>query len=192
MPDLGLDEILSYRLNPAAGTIAPNDPPYVKVTQGSGPRHFAFHPDGQFAYSISEMGSLVTAFAYDRAGGKLTPLQTISTLPDDFKGRNNSAEVEVHPNGRFLYASNRGHDSIAVFAIDPRTRTLTFVERVSTQGKTPRNFAIDPSGTYLMAANQDTDNIVIFRIDPQTGRLTPTGDNLKTPSPVCLLFVPER
>jgi 6-phosphogluconolactonase len=192
VPDLGLDEVLSYRLNPVEGTLAPNEPPYAKVTQGSGPRHFAFHPNGQFAYAISEMGSLLTVFSYDRDGGTLATLQTISTLPKDFSGRNNSAEVVVHPDGRFLYASNRGHDSIAVFAIDARTKMLTLVEHVSTQGKTPRNFAIDPTGAYLLAANQDTNNIVVFRIDRNTGRLTPTGDDLKTPSPVCLLFVPAQ
>jgi 6-phosphogluconolactonase len=189
VPDLGLDQVLSYRLDPAKGTLTPNDPPFAKVTQGSGPRHFVFHPDGQFAYTLSEMGSLVTVFAYDRAGGTLKDLQTISTLPKDFSGTNNAAELEVHPSGRFLYASNRGHDSIAVFAIDPRAKTLTPVEHVPTQGKMPRNFAIDPTGAYLLAANQNSNNIVLFRIDQKTGRLTPTGDDLKTPSPVCLTFL---
>jgi 6-phosphogluconolactonase len=189
VPDLGLDQVLSYRLDPNNGTLVPNDPPFTRVTQGSGPRHFAFHPNGQAAYTLSEMGSLVTVFAYDRAGGKLKELQTISTLPKDFSGTNNSAELEVHPNGRFLYASNRGHDSIAVFAIDPTANTLTLVEHVSTQGKTPRNFAIDPTGAYLLAANQDTNNIVFFRIDQKTGRLTPGGAELKTPSPVCIVFL---
>ncbi len=189
VPDLGLDQVLSYRLNPAKSTLAPNDPPFTKVTQGSGPRHFAFHPNGRFAYTLSEMGSLLTVFAYDRAGGSLKELQTISTLPKDFSGTNNSAELEIHPNGRFLYASNRGHDSIAVFAIDPSANTLTLVEHVPTQGKMPRNFAIDPTGAYLLAANQNTNNIVIFRIDQKTGRLTPTGDDIKTPIPVCLIFM---
>jgi 6-phosphogluconolactonase len=189
VPDLGLDQVLSYRLDPAKCTLTPNDPPFTKVTQGSGPRHFVFHPNGQFAYAVSEMGSLVTVFAYDRDRGTLKELQTISTLPKDFSGTNNSAELEVHPNGRFLYASNRGNDSIAVFAIDPRAKTLTLVEHVPTQGKTPRNFAIDPTGAYLLAANQDTNNIVLFRIDQKTGRLTPTGVDLKTPLPVCVIFL---
>ena len=189
VPDLGLDQVLSYRLDPAKGTLTPNDPPFTKVTQGSGPRHFVFHPNGRFAYTLSEMGSLVTVLAYDHAGGTLKNLQTISALPKDFSGTNNSAELEVHPNGRFLYASNRGHDSIAVFAIDPRANTLKLVEHVPTQGKMPRNFAIDPTGAYLLAANQNTNNIVLFRIDHKTGRLTPTGDDLKTPSPVCLIFL---
>jgi len=189
VPDLGLDQVLSYRLDPAKGTLTPNDPPFAKVTQGSGPRHFVFHPNGRFAYTLSEMGSLVTVFAYDHVGGTLRDLQTISTLPKDFSGTNNAAELEVHPNGRFLCASNRGHDSIAVFAIDPRANTLTLVEHVPTQGKMPRNFAIDPTGAYLLAANQNTNNIVLFRIDQKTGRLTPTGDDLKTPSPVCVIFL---
>jgi 6-phosphogluconolactonase len=189
VPDLGLDQVLSYRLDPGKGTLIANDPPFTKVATGSGPRHFAFHPDGQAAYTLSEMGSLVTVFAYDRAGGTLKQVQTISTLPKEFQGANNSAEVEVHPNGRFLYASNRGHDSLAVFAIDPTAHTLTLVEHVSTQGKMPRNFAIDPTGTYLLAANQNTNNIVIFRIDQKTGRLTSNVGEVKTPSPVCIVFL---
>ncbi|HXB68536.1 MAG TPA: lactonase family protein [Candidatus Acidoferrales bacterium] len=192
VPDLGLDQVLSYRLDAAKSMLTPNDPPFTKVTQGSGPRHFVFHPDGKFAYTLSEMGSLVTVFAYDHTGGTLKELQTISTLPKDFSGTNNSAELQVHPNGRFLYASNRGHDSIAVFAIDPRARTLTLVEHVPTRGKMPRNFAIDPTGAYLLAANQNTNNIVLFRIARTTGRLTPTGDDLKTPSPVCIIFLLAR
>ena len=184
-----MDQILSYRLDPAKATLTPSDPPFTPVTQGSGPRHFTFHPNGQSAYSLSEMGSLVTAFAYDRNAGTLKSLQTISTLPKDFTGTNNSAELEVHPNGKFLYASNRGHDSIAVFAIDPRTHMLTFVEHAPTQGKMPRNFAIDPTGAFLLAANQNTNNIVVFRIDQATGRLTPTGENITTPLPVCILFM---
>lgn len=192
VPDLGLDQVFSYRLDPAKGTLTPNDPPFATVTKGSGPRHFAFHPNGQFTYTLSEMGSLVTVFAYDGAGGTMKELQTISTLPKDFSGTNNSAELFVHPNGRFLYASNRGHDSIAVFAIDPLKGTLTTIEQVSTQGKIPRGFAIDPTGAYLLAANQNTNNAILFRIDQKTGRLTPTGDDLKIPSPVCVIFVPAQ
>jgi 6-phosphogluconolactonase len=192
VPDLGLDQVLSYRLDPDKGTLLPNDPPFTKVTQSSGPRHFAFHPNGQVAYTLSEMGSLVSAFTYDRDGGTLKEFQAISTLPKDFTGSNNSAELEVHPNGRFLYASNRGHDSIAVFAVDPTTKSLTLIEHVPTQGKMPRNFAIGPTGTYLLAANQNTNNIVVFRIDQKTGRLTSTGEELKTPSPVCIVFLQGR
>src|SRR5260370_5349924 len=192
VPDLGLDQVLSYRLDHANATLTPADPPFTKVSQGSGPRHFAFHTNGRSAYTLSEMGSLVTVFGYERAGGTLKELQTISTLPKDFGGTNNAAELEVHPNGRFLYAPNRGHDSIAVFAIHLRANTLTLVEHVPTQGKMPRHLAIDPTGAYLLAGNQDTNNIVVFRIDQETGRLTPTGDDLKTPSPVCVLFLPAQ
>ncbi|MBI3664749.1 MAG: lactonase family protein [Acidobacteria bacterium] len=187
--DLGLDEVLVYHLDPVKGSLTPNDPPFAKVNPGAGPRHFAFHPGGRFAYVINEIQSTVTAFAYDASRGTLKELQTISTLPAGFKGESYTAEVQVHPSGRFLYGSNRGHDSIAVFAIDPAQGTLTALEQVSTQGKTPRNFGIDPTGSYLFAADQGSDKIVLFRIDPKTGRLTPTGQTLEAPSPVCVKFV---
>lgn len=187
--DLGLDELLVYRFDPAKGALAPNDPPFARVNPGAGPRHFDFHPYGKFAYAINEMQSTVTALSYDRVRGVLQPLQTVSTLPKDFKGSSDAAEIQVHPLGRFLYGSNRGHDSIAVFAIDAEKGTLTPVAYVPTQGKTPRNFAIERTGSYLFAANQDSNNVVIFRIDPKTGRLTPTGQVLDVPSPVCVTFV---
>lgn len=187
--DLGLDKMLVYKLDPAKGTLTPNQPPSVSVKPGSGPRHFAFHPSGKFAYVINEIASTVTAFSYDAAAGALTGIQTISTKPKDHKGENDTAEVQVHPNGKFLYGSNRGHNSIAVFAIDPAKGTLTPIEHVSTQGKIPRNFGIDPTGTWLLAANEDTDNVVVFRIDANTGRLTPTGQELKVSKPVCVKFV---
>jgi len=150
-----------------------------------------FHPNGKFAYVNSEMGSLETVFAYDASKGVMKSIQTISTLPEGFTETNNTAETEVHPSGRFLYVSNRGHDSIAVFSIGGDGK-LTFVEHVSTQGKTPRNFVIDPTGTYLLAANQNTDNIVQFRIDQKTGRLTPTGTVLAVDAPVSMLFLPVQ
>jgi len=187
--DLGLDQLLVYRFDAAKGTLAANTPAFAKVNPGAGPRHFAFHPSGKFAYVINEMQSTVTAFSYDAAGGVLRELQTISTLPKDFSGENDTAEVQGHPSGKFLYGSNRGHDSIAVFAIDAAQGTLTPIERVPTQGKWPRNFGIDPTGSYLWAANQGSDNLVVFRIDPQTGRLTPTGQVLEVASPVCVKFV---
>ena len=185
--DLGLDELLVYRFDPSRGTLTPNNPPFAKVEPGAGPRHLAFHPNGKLLYVINEMQSSVTAFSYD--AGVLHNLGTVSTLPKDFKGNNDTAEIAVHPTGRFLYGSNRGHDSIAVFSIDPAARTLTPVEYASTRGKTPRNFAIDPTGSYLLAANQDSNNVVAFRIDASTGRLTPTGQVLEFPSPVCITFV---
>jgi len=190
--DLGLDSLLVYRFDAARGSLASNDPGFVKLNPGAGPRHFAFHPQGRFVYAINEIQSTVTAFSYDAERGVLRELQTISTLPKDFQGENSTAEVRVHPNGRFLYGSNRGHDSIAVFAIDPRAGTLTPVEHVATQGKTPRNFGIDPTGSYLFAANQESHNIVVFRILPLTGRLKPTGQVLDAPFPVCVKFLPVR
>ena len=152
VPDLGMDQIKIYRVDAAKGTFSPNDPPFATVKAGLGPRHFTFGRGAKFAYAICEMGSSVVVFAYDPAKGALTPLQTISTLPSDFKGEDNSAEIEVGRSGRFLYASNRGSDSITVFAIDPIKGTLTKVQVVPTQGKIPRNFAIDPTGKYLVAA----------------------------------------
>jgi 6-phosphogluconolactonase len=187
--DLGLDELLVYRFDAAHGTLKPNNPPFAKIHAGAGPRHFAISPNGKFVYVIAEMGSMITAFSYNAAHGTLHELQVISTLPKDFKGDNNDAEVVVHPSGKFLYGSNRGHDSIAVFAIDQQKGTLTPIEDVSTGGKEPRNFAIDPTGKYLFAANQNSNTIVLFRINSKTGRLTPTGEKVDVGSPVCVTFV---
>jgi 6-phosphogluconolactonase len=186
--DLGLDELLVYHFDAAHGALSPNTPPFAQVKPGSGPRHFAFHPNGKFVYVINEMGSTVTALSYDSANGVLQEKQTISTLPQDFKGKNDTAEIEVHPNGKFLYGSNRGHDSIAVFAVDPQGM-LRAVEYVSTEGKTPRSFAIDPTGSFLFAADQGSNKIAVFRIDSSTGRLTSTGHVLDAPSPVCIKFL---
>jgi 6-phosphogluconolactonase len=188
--DLGLDELLVYRMDAARGTLVPNNPPFAKVAPGSGPRHFAFHPNGKFAYVVNEMKSTVTAFSWTPTTGVLTELQTVSTLPEGYDGsRNTGAEIQVHPNGRFVYSSNRGHDSIAVFAVNPAKGTLTPVEQASTQGKEPRGFGIDPTGSYLFAANQNTNNIAVLRIDQQTGKLTPTGEVLEVGRPVCVKFV---
>ena len=189
--DLGLDEVMVYRFAAAKGTLAPNSPPYATVAGGSGPRHFAFHPNGKFAYVVSEMKSTVTAFAYDAKAGTLHSLQSISTLPQDFTGHNDDAEIQIHPSGKFLYASNRGSDSITVVAIDPAKGTLTLVQNIPTGGKTPRNFVIDPTGTRLFAANQDSNNIVAFSIDSGSGRLTPTRQVFDVASPVRILFVAQ-
>lgn len=188
--DLGLDKLLVYRFDLTKGTLHANDPPFASVAPGAGPRHFAFHPNGRFAYIINELNSTVTAFRYDAQSGTLTELQTVSTLPEGFEGSNTTAEVQVHPSGKFLYGSNRGHDSIVIFAIDPDGR-LRYVSHQPTQGKTPRNFGIDPTGTYLLAANQDSDNIVIFRIDKQTGKLQPTGYIVEVPTPICVKMMPK-
>jgi 6-phosphogluconolactonase len=192
VPELGLDEIKSYRINPAAATFTPNDPPYVKVAAGRGPRHFAFHPNNKYAYDVNEMGSSVTAFTYDAQKGSLGEIQNISTLPEGFSGVNNCGEIQIDKAGRFLYASNRGHDSIAVFSVDGKNGQLTKVQTVSTQGKTPRNFALDPTGKYLLAANQDSNTIVVFKVDKKSGRLSPAGQTVTVPSPVCIDFVPAE
>lgn len=188
--DLGIDKLLVYRFDAGKGILEPNDPLFVETAPGAGPRHIAFHPNGKFVYAINELNSTVTAYHYDAVRGVLTEVQTVSTLPDGFSGSNTTAEVQVHPTGRFLYGSNRGHDSIAIFAIDELTGRLTLIGHQPTQGKTPRNFGIDPTGTYLFAANQDSDNIVVFRIDLQTGKLEPTGISVEVPTPVCVKFLP--
>jgi 6-phosphogluconolactonase len=191
--DLGLDEVLVYRFNAAKGTLAPNDPPFVKLDPGAGPRHLAFHPNGKFAYLLAEMGSSVTAFAYKFDNGSLVPLETVSTLSTlrkDYAGPKEAAEIAVHPNGKFLYASNRaGIDTISAFSTDPVQGAIKLRNEYPTMGKTPRNFAIDPTGKFLVAANQESGNIVIFRIDPITGTLSPTGEVTEVPAPVCLTFL---
>ena len=189
-PDLGLDEILIYKLDLTGGQLIPNDPPSVAVAAGAGPRHFDFHPDGKYAYVINEIGNTITAFGYDEARGALHAIETVPTLPDDFEGVSPTADIHVHRSGKILYGSNRGHDSIVIFRIDQDTGRLTYVDHASTRGQNPRNFAIDPTGSYLLAANQDTGNIVVFRIDEQTGRLTPTGHSADVPAPVCLKLIP--
>ena len=189
--DLGLDRLFVYRYDPEAGTLTANDPPSAAVEPGAGPRHFTFHPDGRHAYVINEMASTVTALDYDAEAGTLSPTTTVSTLPEGFDGSNTTADVHVHPSGRFLYGSNRGHDSIAIFAIDEQTGALTPAGHCSTGGRTPRNFNIDPSGRFLLAANQDSDSIVVLRIDPETGALEPTGASVEVPKPVCILFATE-
>jgi 6-phosphogluconolactonase len=190
VPDLGTDKIHIYKVDAAKGTFTVNEPAFIRLTPGFGPRHLAFSADAKFAYLLYEMGSSVTVFSYDSAKGALTPVQTISTLPANFKGEDNSAEIEIDRTGRFLYASNRGDDSITVFKIDPHQGTLTKIQTASTKGKDPRNFAIDPTGKYLLAANQTSGQMVVFTIDKKTGLLTPTSQVLDLSLPVCILFVP--
>jgi len=187
--DLGLDELLVYKFDSPRGTLTPNDPPFAKVEAGAGPRHFVLRPDGKFAYVIAEMGHTVTVFSNDAASGRLQPLQTVTTLPKGFTGRNDDAEIRVHPSGKFLYASNRGDDSIAIYAIDQTKGTLTQVAIAHTGGKEPRSFEIDPTGRLLFAANQKSDNIAVFEIDAKTGLLAATGEVLKVGAPVCVKFV---
>jgi 6-phosphogluconolactonase len=187
--DLGLDEVLSYRIDPDKGGMIPNDPPFVKVDAGFGPRHLVFRPDGKFAYVIGEMGGAVTVLSYDAAKGTLHQVQVISTLPPDYTGMKSGAEIAILPNSKFLYASNRVHNSITTFKIDAAKGTLTAAGNVPSGGKTPRGFVIDPTGHFLLAANQDSNNIVVFKIDQQTGGLTPTGDTIDIGSPVSLVFL---
>jgi 6-phosphogluconolactonase len=188
--DLGLDRVFVYQFDPIHGKLTPNDPPATKVKDRSGPRHFAFHPDGKHAYVINEIDCTVTAFDYDAYRGKLTAVQTVPTMPVAVERRHSTAEVVVHPSGKFLYGSNRGHDSLAVYSIEPGTGRLKLVEYHPTGGKTPRNFAVDPTGSYVLAENMGSGTIVVFRVDPETGALQPTGQTIEVPSPCCVKFVP--
>jgi len=187
--DLGLDKVVVYRFDAQEGSLTANDPPSVAVAAGSGPRHLAFHPSGRYAYLINELKSTVTVFRYDGKRGVFKTLQTLSTLPEGFTGENTTAEVVVDSAGKFLYGSNRGHDSIVTFAIDPETGKLSYVARQSKQIKTPRGFGIDPTGKYLVVANQDSDSLVVFRVDARTGELKPTGTKVAVPKPVCVVMI---
>jgi 6-phosphogluconolactonase len=188
--DLGLDKLMIYKLDLDEGKLEPNAQPWAELAPGSGPRHFAFHPNGEYVYIITELGNTIVAFSYDSEHGTLEEIETVSTLPKGFEDRNHCADIHFSPSGKFLYGSNRGHDSIVIFAVDKETGKLTYVDRESTRGEIPRNFCIDPSGEFLLVANQDTDNIVSFRIDQDTGTLTPTGYQATVSMPVCLKVLP--
>ena len=188
--DLGLDEILVYRFNPANGSIARNEPAFAKVAPGAGPRHGMFSFDGKFVFVVSELNSTVTTFSYDQGRGSLNGPQATSMLPNDFHGRNDAAEIGLHPSGRGLYASNRGHDSIAVFRIDDLKGTLTSVGIFPTGGKEPRHFAVDPTGWFVLAENQYSNSIVVFKVDVPKGDLVQISETRNIPSPVCLVFLP--
>lgn len=192
VPDKGFDRIFVYRFEAESGKLVPNEPPSVAERAGAGPRHIAFHPDQPYAYLINELDSTITTFSYDSDKGLLQPLQTVSTLPPDFTGPNTCAEIKVAPSGKFVYGSNRGHDTIVVYAIDRRNGQLTPVEWVSCGGKTPRFFTLDPRGQLLYVANQDSDTIVTFQIDEDSGKLTSTGQVIPTGSPVCIVFAVKR
>jgi 6-phosphogluconolactonase len=186
--DLGTDQVVVDKFDATNGTLAPNDPPFAKLEDGAGPRHLVFSPNEKFAYVTNELGSTVTVFAYNAAAGTLEAQQAIGTLPADYNGPNDTAEIAIHPSGKFLYVSNRGHDSIAVFGINAKTGILTSIGDFLTRGKTPRNFAIDPSGHYLLVANQDSNDIEVFRIDTGSGELGFTGERVEVPSPVDIVF----
>jgi 6-phosphogluconolactonase len=189
--DLGLDAILSYRFDAAKGTLTPNDPPLAKLTPGSGPRHVAFSPNGKFVYVVSELNSTITAFSYNAAKGALHEFQIASTIPSTYVGRNDTAEIAVDPTGRWLFASNRGRDSISVFSISPADGSIQPVSETPTGGQEPRHFTLDPTGHFLLAENQHSDSIIVFRIDPSTGALAQVSQLTDIPSPVCLTFVPH-
>jgi 6-phosphogluconolactonase len=188
-PDLGLDQIRSYAFDARTGKLTPNEPAAFSTRRGAGPRHLAFHPHASFVFAIAELDSTITSFAYDPDRGTLNPLQTVSTLPEGFTDLSYCADIHVSPDGRFLYGSNRGHDSIVVYAIDSEGK-LTLVEHVTGPIQWPRNFAIDPTGAWLLVANQKGNSVVSFQRNAETGRLTPVGQPLELPSPTCLLLVP--
>jgi 6-phosphogluconolactonase len=188
--DLGLDKLFVYRLDLKTGGLQPNDPPFATVAAGSGPRHTAFHPGGRYVYLINETASTIIRFGWDPDRGALTQFETVSTLPEGFREKNACAEMIVHPSGKFLYATNRGHNSVAVFSVHAETGRLTLLEHVSTQGKTPRNCEFDPTGKWLLVTNHDSNNAVVFGIDPNTGRLTPAGQPVTVPSAFCERFLP--
>ncbi len=187
--DLGIDKLIVYRFKADNGSLTPSDSPSAAVPLGEGPRHFVFHPNGRLLFVVNELASTVSVFSYERDTAKLKLQQTISTLPADFSGNNDAADIHIDFQGKFLYVSNRGRDSIKVFAVDAATGNLTSIADVPSGGKTPRNFAIDPTGRYLIVANEDSDNVVTFNIDPTSGKLYPTANVVTVPSPVCIAFV---
>jgi len=187
--DLGLDKLFIYRFHEEDGTLTPNTIPFVQCPAGSGPRHFTFSRDGRYLYLLTEMGSTLLTFAWDPEHGNLTHQQTISTLPSGFTGVNTCAEIDVHPNGKFLYATNRGHDSIVLCAVDSLTGLLSVVEHYSTQGHKPRNFAFDPTGQWIIVTNHASDNAVVFHVDGISGRLMQHGAPVHVPSPFCVRFL---
>ncbi len=189
VPDLGLDRLMVYAFDAATGALSPHDPPYVSVKPGAGPRHIDFDPSGRYAYLINELDGTLGAFAYDASAGRFEHLHTLSTLPEGYSGPISCADVHVAPSGRFVYGSNRGHDSLVCFAIDPATGRMTPAGHTPTGGQTPRNFGLDPAGRFAVVAHQDSDSLVVFSIDPDTGALTPTGQVVDVPAPVCVKFL---
>jgi 6-phosphogluconolactonase len=204
VPDLGIDKIMAYSFDSKLGVLSAAKPPFIKMTNGAGPRHFTFHPNGKFAYLIEELSSTVTGFSYKK--GTLTPLQTVTTLPTDYKEKNKNfcADIHISPDGRFLYGSNRfvdgssgknvfaatdTIDTIVIYSIDQKTGRLTYIGHEPVLGKVPRNFIITPNGKFVLVANQATDNITIFARNTQTGKLTATGKQISVPTPVCLKLV---
>lgn len=190
VPDLGLDRVMIYAFDATLGQLTPNPhQPFVAVAPGAGPRQLAMRPDGRFAYLINELNSTMTAYRYDTAKGMLHELQTLPTLPEGFVGQSTCAEVQMTPDGRFLYGSNRGHDSLAIYQVDTASGRLCCIGHHGTGGKIPRNFEISPCGRFLAAANQDSDNVVMFRLNPESGTMTATGEAVAAGTPICVRFV---
>jgi 6-phosphogluconolactonase (cycloisomerase 2 family) len=188
VPDKGLDKVFVYRLDTAKGKLVPGSPADVVSRAGAAPRHVDFHPDKPFAYVINELDSTIAVYQFEPDKGVLKPLQVHTTLPSSYTGNNTCAEIAVAPSGRFVYGSNRGHDSIAIFSVDQATGLLTSIGWEPTHGQTPRYFGLDPPGDHLYAANQNSDTVVIFRIDKASGKLTPTGEAIKVASPSTIAF----
>ena len=187
--DLGMDQVVTYKLDFDNGKLVPGTPAYTSTAAGAGPRHFDYHPNGELVFVLNELGCTIVSYRFDSSAGTLTEIQSVPTLPDDWTGGGNTtADVHVSSDGRFVYASNRGHDSLVIYSVDQASGEMTYVGHQSTGGKTPRNFGIAPSGKILLAANQDTDNIVVFTRDVDTGKLSPTGAEIDVPMPVCLKF----
>ena len=185
--DLGIDKIMLYEPNRSTGKLSAASPPFVASTPGAGPRHFALHPSGRWAFSIEELSSTIAAYAVAKESGGLTSVDRVTTLPEGASADGNStADIHVSPDGKFVYASNRGHDSIVIYAIDTDTGKLTYVGNEPAGGEHPRNFCMDDRGEFVWVANRDTDNVVVFRRDAQTGKLTPTGNEIKIPAVVCV------
>lgn len=189
VPDLGLDKLMVYRFDSKRGTLEANAVPWIKMKPGAGPRHICLHPGGRFAYLVNELDSTVAVLSYDGRAGTFEHLQTVPTLPEGFGGESTCADIQVASSGTFVYTSNRGHDSIVIYRIDPLAGRLSYVGHEQTQGKTPRSFGIDPSGSFLLVANQDSDSVVTFRIDADSGKLQPTGHVTQVPTPVCVKFL---
>ena len=188
--DLGTDKVMIFKFDAAHGQLTPNEPPFVPVKPGAGPRHLVFHPNGKFAYLINEINSTLSTFAYDKKSGSLKELQTVSSLPENYKGPNKAAEIGIVPSGKFLFVSNRGNDTVMSFAIDLKKGTLDRVGEQSTGGKTPRHFGIQPSGKHLAICNQDSNTVLVCGIDPDNGHLKPSGVFTDVPSPACAIFLP--
>jgi 6-phosphogluconolactonase len=189
--DLGMDQVVIYRFDAKTGKLTPNDPAFTKVAGGMGPRHLAFHPNGQWVYGIAEIANEVMAFRWDGAKGTLTQFQSVKTLADEFKDPSTAAEIAVRADGKFLYASNRGEDSIVVYAIDATTGELTLKQRTPSRGKVPRYFTFDPTHQWFIVSNQEGGNLAVFSVNAKTGELTPKGEPVPLPKPMAVVFLKQ-